>query len=135
MHTTGYAQHSSMSGSAWTRTSLEDENNMEDYASHTELLNMIHTPPPDPTQDTQQDQGYLVPPRHRQAPIQGYSPSPFQPGPPRRARRRRSYFSMSPKTSLSTYVCFRHLPVYQMFIYLCLRGTDSYYFALRYITT
>jgi hypothetical protein len=76
---------------------------MEDYDSHTELLNMIYTSPSDPTHD-----------RH----------SPFQPRPSRRVRRRRWYFSMSLETSLYTYVCFRHLPMYQAFVYLCLRGKN-----------
>jgi hypothetical protein len=47
---------------------VEDENNMENYSSETELLNMIHTAPQEPTHDTQHDQSYLVPPitaRHR----------------------------------------------------------------------
>jgi hypothetical protein len=54
VHNANSEHYSSMFGSAWTRTSLEDENNMEDYATHTKLLNMMYIPS-GPTQNTQQN--------------------------------------------------------------------------------
>lgn len=92
-HNIGGAAHDTSSGSGWFS---DVEINPDDYVSQTVYGGMFVTPPPQPTQDTQQqqdDQGYQVPLRHRQPPQVMYSPSPFQhPLPPRRrvGRTRRS---------------------------------------------
>ena len=88
LHTTGEAHLSSMSGSRSGWSSDHDRDiTQQDYNIQNDWMTNFHTPPPDPTQMTQydeQEQRYMLPPRHRQAPIRGYSPSPFQAGPPPR---------------------------------------------------
>ncbi|KAK1630045.1 hypothetical protein QYE76_004360 [Lolium multiflorum] len=88
----GDTHMSSMSGSRsfWSSAHDQEEETQQMYQDW--MSSQHHTPPPDPTQPTQysqHEQGYMLPPRQRQPPIRGYSPSPFQAGPPPPRRRGR----------------------------------------------
>ncbi|KAK1679084.1 hypothetical protein QYE76_039932 [Lolium multiflorum] len=76
----GDTHMSSMSGSRsfWSSAHDQEEETQQMYQDW--MSSQHHTPPPDPTQPTQysqHEQGYMLPPRQRQPPIRGYSPSPF----------------------------------------------------------
>jgi hypothetical protein len=74
------------SRSFWSSAHDQDETQQ----SYQDWISSQHqTPPPDPTQYSQHEQGYMLPPRHRQPPVCMYSPSPFQAGPPPRRGRGR----------------------------------------------
>ncbi|KAK1684592.1 hypothetical protein QYE76_045440 [Lolium multiflorum] len=88
----GDTHMSSMSGSRsfWSSAHDQEEETQQTYQDW--MSSQHQTPPPDPTQPTQysqHEQGYMLPPRQRQPPIRGYSPSPFQAGPPPPRRRGR----------------------------------------------
>ncbi|KAK1650728.1 hypothetical protein QYE76_068533 [Lolium multiflorum] len=88
----GDTHMSSMSGSRsfWSSAHDQEEETQQMYQDW--MSSQHQTPPPDPTQPTQysqHEQGYMLPPRQRQPPIRGYSPSPFQAGPPPPRRRGR----------------------------------------------
>ncbi|KAK1630167.1 hypothetical protein QYE76_004482 [Lolium multiflorum] len=88
----GDTHMSSMSGSRsfWSSAQDQEEETQQMYQDW--MSSQHHTPPPDPTQPTQysqHEQGYMLPPRQRKPPIRGYSPSPFQAGPPPPKRRGR----------------------------------------------
>ncbi|KAK1604967.1 hypothetical protein QYE76_028640 [Lolium multiflorum] len=86
----GDAHMSSMSASRSFWSSAQDQEETQQMYQDW-MSSQHHTPPPDstqPTQYSQHEQGYMLPPRQRQPPIRGYSPSPFQAGPPLRRRGR-----------------------------------------------
>lgn len=77
----GHMSTGSGSRSFWSSAHDQDETQQsyQDWISSQQ-----QTPPPDPTQYSQHEQGYMLPPRHRQPPVRMYSPSPFQARPPPR---------------------------------------------------
>ncbi|KAK1605482.1 hypothetical protein QYE76_029155 [Lolium multiflorum] len=88
----GDTHMSSMSGSRSFWSSAHDQEEQTQQMYQDWMSSQHQTPPPDPTQPTQysqHEQGYMLPPRQRQPPIRGYSPSPFQAGPPPPRRRGR----------------------------------------------
>lgn len=81
---------SSMSGSRSFWSSAHDQDETQQMYQDW-MASQHQTPPLDPTQptqDSQHEQGYMLPPRQRQPPVRMYSPSPFQAGPPPRHRGR-----------------------------------------------
>jgi hypothetical protein len=88
-HAGAYGHQSSMSGSTWASEQDGDTNVEQEYASHTDWLNLFQTPPPDPTQDTQyHEDGSEIPARNVGPPHRYGWTTPPNPPPQRRGRRR-----------------------------------------------